>query len=115
MADTKTTAQHNTGMQFVRTPEFKDIYSNVSRITVTPFDFSIIFGRNVELPNVGNVTEELVSVRFSPQQFKSMIDGLTRMLVAWERAFGEIKKTTSDQNDEKFDALVKTMYDQAFK
>jgi hypothetical protein len=114
MPDTKTRPRHNAGTQAVRSPEFKDIYSNSSKVGASPFDFSIIFGRSVEVPDVGNVTEELVSVRFSPQQFKSMIDGLTRTLAAWERAFGEIKKTSSDHNDEKFDELMKTMHDKAF-
>jgi hypothetical protein len=113
MPDTKTNAKH-TGMQFVRSPEFKDIYSNVSRVAASPFDFSINFGKSVEMPDIGNVTEELITVRFSPQQFKSMIDGLTRTLAAWERAFGEIKKTSPDHNDEAFDVLMKAMRDRAF-
>jgi Protein of unknown function (DUF3467) len=99
----------NVPQQIVRGPEFKDIYSNVSRVGATPFDFSVTFGKIVEIPGATNAIEELITVRFSPQQFKSLTDGLVRMLASWERTFGEIKKTTPDHNDKIFDDLMQKM------
>ena len=110
MPNTKT--QANIPQQVVRGPEFKDIYSNVSRVGATPFDFSVTFGKLVEVPNVMNVIEDLIVVRFSPQQFKSLTDALVRTLSAWERTFGEIKKTTPDLKDEIIDDLMKKLREQ---
>jgi hypothetical protein len=110
MPNTKTQAKGP--QEVVRGSEFKDIYSNVSRVGATPFDFSVTFGKIVEVPNVTNVIEDLIVVRFSPQQFKSLTDGLVRTLAAWEREFGEIKKTTPDLKDERFDNLMKKLREQ---
>lgn len=110
MPNTKT--QVNVPQQVVRGSEFKDVYSNVSRVGATPFDFSVTFGKIVEIPNVTNVIEDLIVVRFSPQQFKSLTDALVRTLAAWERTFGEIKKTTPDLKDEIIDDLMKKLREQ---
>jgi hypothetical protein len=110
MADIKT--KSNVPPQVVRGAEFKDIYSNISRVSASPFDFSITFGKIVEVQNVTNVIEDLVVVRFSPQQFKSMTDGLVRTLAAWERTFGEIKRTVPDHKDEVLDDLMKKLREQ---
>jgi Protein of unknown function (DUF3467) len=99
----------NVSPQVIRGPEFKDIYSNVSRVGATPFDLSVTFGKIVEIPGATNAIEDLIIVRFSPQQFKSLTDGLVRILAAWERAFGEIKKTTPDHNDKILDEFMQKM------
>ena len=47
----------------VRNPAFRDIYSNNNRLAVSPFDFSVTFGRIVE-PTMGvNVVEDEVVVQ----------------------------------------------------
>jgi hypothetical protein len=112
MPNTNTKTQGKVPQQIVRGSEFKDVYSNVSRVGATPFDFSVTFGKIVEVPNVTNVIEDLIIVRFSPQQFKSLTDGLVRTLAAWERIFGEIKKTTPDLKDEKIEDLMKRLREQ---
>ncbi len=80
-------------LKSIRSEEFRDIYSNFSRLGVTPFDFSVTFSRLIE-PTMGvNVIEDEVVVRMSAQQFKTFLESATKTLAAWEEAFGQIKLT----------------------
>ena len=85
----------------VRSPDFKDIYSNNSRLSISPFDFAVTFGRITE-PAMGvNVVEDEVVVRMSVQQFKTFLESSSSALAAWEEVFGEIKLTTKPHSSSK--------------
>lgn len=70
-----------------RRPEHLDIYSNAQRIGVSASDLTIIFSRMGES---GPAVEDLVTVRLSPYQFKTLAGVLTNALKAWEETLGEI-------------------------
>jgi Protein of unknown function (DUF3467) len=76
-----------------RSPEFKDIYSNNSRISASPFDFTMMFSRMADVGGGVTALEDLVHVRMSPYQFKIFVEHLVDTLSAWEELFGNIPET----------------------
>lgn len=77
-------------MQMVKSPDFKDLYSNSPRVSMTPFDMTLMFGKIIE-PSPGvNVIEDLAHVRLSPYQFKAFVQSMVVALDAWEETFGTI-------------------------
>jgi len=91
-----------------RSPEFKDVYSNHSRINVSPFDFSMVYSKIVEHAPGLNAIEDQVVVRMSPQQFKIFVQTATNMLKSWEDVFGDIKSNVKSADPAKIkDSIVK--------
>jgi hypothetical protein len=75
----------------VRSVDFKDIYSNASRIGMSQSDFGITFSKIIE-PTAGiAVVEDQAIVRMSANQFKIFVDHAVKTLAAWEDTFGDIK------------------------
>jgi hypothetical protein len=76
--------------QSFQSENYRTIYSNYAKVGITQWDFTLIFGMNIE-KNAQNVYEEQVAIKFSPQYFKSLVGSLTESLRQWEQAFGEIQ------------------------
>jgi hypothetical protein len=86
--------------QFVRTAEFKDVYSNFVRLGVSGSDINVVFGKIIE-PAAGiNVIEDQVMVRMSPHQFKTFLDQATKTFNAWEEVFGEVNASLKSLSQE---------------
>lgn len=86
--------------QYVRSPDYKDVYSNFVRVAVGPTDFTIAFSKLVE-PAAGlTVPEDQVLVRMSPQQMKIFIDQAGKTLLAWEQVFGELTNPVKNRSQE---------------
>jgi Protein of unknown function (DUF3467) len=84
-------------MQFARSQDFRDIYSNFVRIGVTGSDISVYFGRLIEPAPGINIPEEQAVVRMSPHQFKTFLDHANKTLVAWEDVFGTVQQSMRTQ------------------
>lgn len=80
--------------QFVRSQDFRDVYSNVVRIGVSGSDVSVYFGKLIEPAPGVNITEDQVVVRMSPHQFKTFVDHASKTLIAWESVFGSVQQST---------------------
>ncbi|MGE8126043.1 DUF3467 domain-containing protein [Methylobacterium sp. NPDC080182] len=76
--------------QLVRSPNFQDIYSNSTTLSISPYDATLAFAR---MGNFGpsRTLEELVHVRVSPQQLKYLAQNLSTAVEAWEAEFGKIE------------------------
>lgn len=86
--------------QFIRSPEFRDVYSNFVRVGVSPTDINVSFSKLIE-PTPGiTMIEDQALVRMSPQQFKVFVDQASKMLKAWEDVFGEITHTVKPRSQE---------------
>lgn len=84
--------------KFVRSPDYRDIYSNHVRLTVSSSDISIIFSKIIELSYGVNTIEDNVNIRLSPQQCKAFVDSASKTLAAWEEVFGEVAPATKPQS-----------------
>ena len=85
-----------TNYTYVKTPDFRSIYSNNVVFTAALFDFSMIFGEVIEKEQIsqttGNVTvEQKVKIIMSPLHAKLFLQVAARQLRAYEQRFGEIK------------------------
>lgn len=85
------THQDRTPPKIVKADSYHTIYANYSKVGISQWDISIIFGQTVDSENDATEIEELVSVRFSPQYFKAMANSLTAALRQWESLFGELQ------------------------
>lgn len=95
----------------VRSPDYKDIYSNYVKIGVSPSDFNVIFSRMALGTNNQPIIEDLTTVRMSPQQFKALADNIVKTISAWESVFGNITITTRQQPKEKIEDGIKKLKD----
>jgi len=99
-----------------RSAEFKDVYSNVSRVSVSPWDFSVTFSLTKELmPNVQPIVEDQVIVRMSPSQFKTVTQSMLNTLMAWEEVFGPVSMNNALFPQDKIKAIIVAMKELAFK
>jgi hypothetical protein len=93
----------------VRNQEFRDIYSNNTRIGISPFDFSLTFSTIVE-PTAGmTVIEDQVVVRMSAQQFKAFLDSASKTMTAWEEVFGSVQLTIPERSVEQITAGIRKL------
>lgn len=77
--------------KIVKADSYRTIYANYSKVGISQWDISIIFGQTLDSENDETAIEELVCVRFSPQYFKAMASSLTAALSQWESLFGELQ------------------------
>ncbi len=74
-----------------RSPAFISVYSNHSRMAMSPWDITVTFAVTQDLA-IGKVTlEDQVALRLSPQHFKALCVSFAKTLKAWESRFGEVK------------------------
>jgi hypothetical protein len=99
-AKEKTVSLEHTGR--FRTPDYRVVYSNLCEITVSAWDFQLMFGRGTEVLGETRI-EEVATVFISPTQAKSLITVLKGQIDVYESRFGEIKiepKMTAPMNVE---------------
>jgi Protein of unknown function (DUF3467) len=77
-----------------RGQDFKDIYTNNTRVGMSPWDVSITFALSKEMQLGNFVSEDQAVVRMSPQQFKTFVSAISLSLQAWEEVFGTITVTS---------------------
>ncbi len=74
----------------VKTGDYHTIYSNFSKIGISQWDLSVIFGQIIESSESENVAEETICIKFSPQYFKVLAESLNTAISQWESLFGVI-------------------------
>jgi hypothetical protein len=74
-----------------RSLDFKDIYTNASRVGVTPWDFSITVSLTKDIaPGMPPIIEDQAVLRMSPQHFKIFSKSISDFIAAWEEVFGQV-------------------------
>ena len=77
--------------QPVKSPDFKIVYSNATRMGAGPYDIQIMFGSIRERTGPDDqVVEEQVMVMMSPQHAKAMLNSLRITVETYESNFGSI-------------------------
>jgi hypothetical protein len=74
-----------------RSPDFKTVYANNTKFSVTPFDFSFIFGELGESTDNLVFIEQKVKVTIPPVHAKLFLMVFAQNLSNFEAQFGEIK------------------------
>jgi hypothetical protein len=89
-------------IQGPKSPNHHEVYTNISKVGIGPWDMRLIFGHLIEgaTPNQ-QVMEDLVTVVMSPQHAKVLLSGWQTAMKAYEDNFGAIPDLT-----EKITALV---------
>lgn len=98
-----------------RSADFRDIYTNSSRVGVTPWDFAITFALSKEIPGGTSINEDQATVRMSPQQFKIFTHALLSTVTVWEEVYGEIALNGPELDAEKLKVNILNLRDAAFK
>lgn len=89
MSDNAPTTIH-TNLPRARSPQFREVYSNVSMTQLSAFDITILFQKTSEImPGQSAIVDE-VAVIFSPQQFKALVRALTETIKGFEEVFGPL-------------------------
>jgi hypothetical protein len=73
-----------------RAADFRDVYSNQARLTITPSDFNLIFSRANDRGPGLLMLEDLISVRLAPLTAKTISLHLQAVIEAFESAMGTI-------------------------
>jgi hypothetical protein len=93
---------------FARTPDFRTLFANHSRMRVGPGEVVITFGHADEIPNIGPLLTELVGIALTPTHAKTLAVILTDTLKLYEETFGAIPPpSTTLMDPKKVDEIVK--------
>lgn len=92
MADEKLTFV--TALQGPKHPNYQEIYSNTTKVGVSPWDLRIIYGHMVEQAPGQQVVEDLVTIVMSPQHAKVLYAHWARAIKTYEDRFGVIPDLT---------------------
>ncbi len=89
MADDHAKAEH---FEFIKAPDFENVYSNHAVFSTGPWDFSFICGEIIEVDKVKQIAkvEQRVRVAMPPLQAKIFAMALNQQLKAYEDAYGKI-------------------------
>lgn len=77
--------------KFLRTPEYKTVYTNFVRGGATAYDIQITFGQLVNTVPEDQTVQELVTVIMSPGESKALLRALTTTIQLYEKQYGEIR------------------------
>jgi hypothetical protein len=99
----------------IRSPDFKDIYTNATRVSLSPWDMNITFTLTKEIMPGVLVGEDQAVVRMSPQQFKIFAESLLTTMTAWEEVFGAIIPTSPSLSKETMKAGILSMKEAIYK
>jgi len=73
-----------------RAPDHKELYCNVTRTRISPWDISIIFCQGKTRPNGQPYIEEQATVVMSPPLFKTLVHAVQKCMEGYESQFGEV-------------------------
>ncbi len=79
-----------------RDPQYREVYSNVSMTSLSPFDITIVFQKMMEVAPGQPAIVDQVAVSFSPQQFKALVKSFTETINGYESAYGELTIPAED-------------------
>lgn len=73
-----------------RSPNYVDVYASITRMSMTPTDFTIIFGAFEDFGPGLIIPQDRASIRVSPQALRILIENAASCLRAWEAQFGKV-------------------------
>jgi hypothetical protein len=79
--------------------DFREVYVNHIRLSMTPADLVIYFGHITETKTGNAVIKEDVGTRLSPQTMKLLVGNLAQAMAVWESQFGVIPVTTKSPQE----------------
>ncbi len=85
-----------------RSPAYVDIYASLVRLSMTPTDFTLIFGAFEDFGPGQIYPQDRAAVRLSPQSLRILIENASSVLRAWEAQFGKVNlpKAIADEAKE---------------
>jgi Protein of unknown function (DUF3467) len=93
---------------FTRTPDFRTLFANQSRMRVAPGEVVITFAIADVVPNVGTILTELVGIVLTPTHAKTLAVILTDTLKLYEETYGAIPPpSTTVMDPKKVDEIQK--------
>jgi Protein of unknown function (DUF3467) len=93
---------------FARTPDFRTLFANQSRMRVAPGEVVMTFAIVDDVPNVGTILTELVGVAMTPTHAKTLAFILTETLKLYEETYGTIPQPSATPMDpKKVDEIMK--------
>ena len=95
----------------IRAPDYKEVYSNSSVNSLTPFDVTICFQRLSELAPGQVCVLDQVSVTMAPQHFKAVVRSMVEVLAAYEASFGRLEISDADTAPGKSASEISKMID----
>jgi Protein of unknown function (DUF3467) len=106
-----------------RSPDYRIVFSNLSRLRVSPTEFAITFGYLDAIPVAGtplntsvalNATEDRTSIILTPHHAKILALNLQGAIAAYEREYGKIDVALKPPlGIDKLMAAVKEKFDEA--
>jgi hypothetical protein len=92
---------------------FKELYCNHTRLSMTPFDLVMTFGHIFEKSsNTASIMED-VAIRVSPQTFKFLAQNFAAAMATWESQFGAV--TVQNKPPEEVLAAIKAAAERLMK
>jgi len=85
----------------VKADDYKTIYCNASKFSVTPWDIRFSVGQIVDDTKGVTVNEEKITVVMAPSHAKAVLKNLAATVGAYEEAFGEIADISAIQKRQK--------------
>jgi hypothetical protein len=79
------------GPTFVRSPDFRSIYTNFVQSAYTPYDISLMLGETAGLEDGRWLVENKARLIMSPPEAKVVLIVLQGAIENYERVYGEIK------------------------
>ena len=75
----------------IKTPDYRENYSNSVQIRVNVWDFFLVFGTLQQHSETQVELRNFQGIYLSPQQAKALMSLLQQNVSSYENAFGEIK------------------------
>lgn len=80
-----------TQARVIRSPFYRDAYANGFRMRLSSLDCAITFSSNVDVPNVGIVTQDEMGVNMTLPMAKILALHLSKMIETVENEIGAIR------------------------
>jgi hypothetical protein len=98
----------NTAPTFTKAADYKNVYTNVVRSGVTPFDIRLVCGQvlDPDPETHGQRSEDLVGLIMSPEEAKSLLQILQGAINGYEQLYGKIRDITPLLEKFKADAIA---------
>jgi Protein of unknown function (DUF3467) len=85
------TIPNQPNFHIVKTPDYRENYSNSVQVRVNVWDFFLVFGTLQQQTETQVEVQNFQGIYLSPQQAKALLAILQQNVAGYESTFGEIK------------------------
>lgn len=82
-----------------RSPDYKNLYINATRMSISPWDIRIAVGQVVEIDGK-NTNEDAATIVMSPQHAKAFLASLQKSFDLYEERFGKVAEANVELEPE---------------